>query len=414
MPAGYNDPCGSGGRDWIPETGYGSQPQLGQIHEFPNHYSLIIVEDVRAALMYGASHIVANLHGPAPSHFPFPASPISEAFEPSPPKAKSIDFRSRDANLLKRIAKSWGWSDNPQASGRRLIMTGPKLQSNSPALRIRRMTHADIPSAMRLKDIAGWNQVPTDWENLMRLDPGGCIVGEMGKLVVATATGISYKGQLAWVGMILVDPAHRRRGYATEMMNQTLAYLEGIGCSCLKLDATEAGAQVYARMGFRTEYQVERWTRPPGPPGREAGTIVQTLDGRVLENLGDRDVEVFGADRSHLLRLYLETASPSLYVGLPQKPDGFLLSRLGSKAFHIGPLVAETATVAGDLMAEALKSYSDHGVITDILTPNREAASLVEEMGFSRSRILQRMYRGENLFPGLPQKVFCLAGFEYG
>src|SRR2546426_10308735 len=44
--------------------------------------------------------------------------------------------------------------------------------------RLRVMTEADIPAGMRLKELAGWNQTPSDWERFLRASPAGCSVAE--------------------------------------------------------------------------------------------------------------------------------------------------------------------------------------------------------------------------------------------
>ena len=40
------------------------------------------------------------------------------------------------------------------------------------------MTVDDIPEAMRLKDLAGWNQTAADWERFLSAGPEGCFVAE--------------------------------------------------------------------------------------------------------------------------------------------------------------------------------------------------------------------------------------------
>ena len=40
------------------------------------------------------------------------------------------------------------------------------------------MTTAEIPGGMRLKDLAGWNQIPADWERFLRASPEGCFFVE--------------------------------------------------------------------------------------------------------------------------------------------------------------------------------------------------------------------------------------------
>ena len=91
-------------------------------------------------------------------------------------------------------------------------------------LHIRQMSSDDVSEAMRLKEAAHWNQVPEDWTGFIGIEPEGCFVGELDGKVVTTATNFSYEQRFGWIGMILVDPAQRRQGIATRMMERSIAY----------------------------------------------------------------------------------------------------------------------------------------------------------------------------------------------
>ena len=84
----------------------------------------------------------------------------------------------------------------------------------------------DIPAAMRLKEAAGWNQTEQDWLTVLDVAAGQCWVRELDGDVVGTVTAVSYGRELAWIGMMLVDPAYRRRGIARDLMKFALGYLE--------------------------------------------------------------------------------------------------------------------------------------------------------------------------------------------
>src|SRR5918998_6790432 len=104
-------------------------------------------------------------------------------------------------------------------------------------LEIRLLAEPDVAGAMRLKEAAGWNQTEEDWRRLLRLEPRGCLAGVMGGRLVATTTTTSYDRALAWVGMVLVDPAFRRRGIATALVRAALDRLGAEGVEAVKLDA---------------------------------------------------------------------------------------------------------------------------------------------------------------------------------
>src|SRR5712692_11935001 len=102
---------------------------------------------------------------------------------------------------------------------------------------IRRMTAADIPFGMGLKEQAGWNQTEADWQRCLELEPAGCFVAELDGTPVGTTTTCIF-GPVAWVAMVLVEAAFRNRGIGTTLMRYALAFLDERGVRTVRLDAT--------------------------------------------------------------------------------------------------------------------------------------------------------------------------------
>src|SRR5213083_2344420 len=73
----------------------------------------------------------------------------------------------------------------------------------------RDMTLEDVPAGLRLCRIARWNQRAEDWQAL--LANGFFRVALRGAAIVGSGGAVVYGGRLAWVAMILVDPAGRAR-----------------------------------------------------------------------------------------------------------------------------------------------------------------------------------------------------------
>ena len=57
---------------------------------------------------------------------------------------------------------------------------------------IRAMNLKDVPLGQRLKDAAGWNQIPSDWQRLLVFDPASCFVAEWDKQPVALDPSSGY------------------------------------------------------------------------------------------------------------------------------------------------------------------------------------------------------------------------------
>src|ERR1700759_151747 len=126
-------------------------------------------------------------------------------------------------------------------------------------MQLRVMRAQDILGGLRLNTIVGWNQTAADWTRFLTASPNGCFVMDGGGKIVGTATTLSYENRFAWIGMVLVDPSHRNRGVGTALLQRTIEYLDAAGIPTLKLDATPAGKPLYEKLGFVSEYEIDRW-----------------------------------------------------------------------------------------------------------------------------------------------------------
>ena len=279
-------------------------------------------------------------------------------------------------------------------------------------MNLRVMTQADIPAGMRLKDIAGWNQTPADWERFLSASPQGCFVMEADKHVVGTAATIAYEGRFAWIGMVLVDPEFRGRGIGTRLLEKTIEHLDASGIPGMKLDATPQGKPIYQKLGFVSEYEIERWMlkRPGGQKNAPSTTPLPALDDVLA-----LDREVFGADRSGLLRSVAADA-PEFALAVRQRDQvtGYVFGRKGSRADHLGPWMARDESTARALLEEFLRQSSRETVFVDAMKSNQWATALLRAHGFEFSRPLTRMFRGRNDYPGRPELLGAILGPEFG
>jgi len=276
--------------------------------------------------------------------------------------------------------------------------------------RLRLMTPDDIPAGMRLKEISGWNQTRGDWERFLNASPAGCFVAETGTGVVGTATTICYEGRFAWIGMVLVDPAFRSQGIGTKLLEKCIAHLDSCGIPSMKLDATPLGKPLYQKLGFVTEYEIERWQKLRTP---SSGPV--TLAGRVTSEMLDQDREIFGADRSAVLRsIGRENPEFVLQCRSQGQLSGYCLGRRGALADHIGPWVARDGATARTLLDKFLLRSRAARIFVDGIKSSPWAIHLLREQRFQFARSLTRMYRGRNDFPGRPELQSAIVGPEFG
>jgi len=275
------------------------------------------------------------------------------------------------------------------------------------------MMPGDIPDGVRLKTAAGWNQTAEDWRRFLDVSPDGCFAAEYNGSVVGTVTTISYGSEVSWIGMMLVDPAYRRRGIARRLMQRGLEWLGE--CETIKLDATPAGKKVYDTLGFRDEYGLSRMitgsVRIPTALSRGISSI--TRDD--FSEIAVLDGVVFGADRMAILEsLTRDNPGTALKYTCNGVIRGYCMGRPGTNFYQIGPIVAETAADAVNVTGAALQHLAGRPVVIDVPAAQQRFMQWLVHSGFTVERTFIRMYYGANNHPGCPEKVFAICGPELG
>jgi GNAT superfamily N-acetyltransferase len=287
-------------------------------------------------------------------------------------------------------------------------------QDKERRIALRVFTPSDIPFGMMLKERAGWNQLPGDWERLIALEPEGCFVARYDGRDAGTVTLTGYQQRFGWVGMVLVHPDLRRKGIGTALLLHGIRILEQKrGVSAVRLDATPAGKQLYETIGFVEESVLER-RQGIGLAMAISDDLPTVSD--VLDRVCDYDAPVFGADRSRVLRHLASEPEVHSGVSLDARGEiqGYVMVRRGACRHYIGPWVAENADIARQLWRWALSRIPLKPFFVDIRLDNPAVEAIVPKDRFPVQRRLIRMFRGENRTPGRTRSVFGISGPEMG
>ena len=310
------------------------------------------------------------------------------------------------------------------------------------------LTTADLSGALTLSASAQWNQNEADWRGMLERGRGWGVLGEAapspqpspasgrggeaealaGSVIVRGGSGsgapvlaasvvvLPYGASFAWVSMVLVLPAFRRRGYASLLLRHALAALAKEGRGAV-LDATPAGHAVYVQEGFRDTWGFARYRREAGAAalprtGKVTTRAITAADWPAIDAL---DTPTFGASRLELLR--------TLAARLPQAARvaessgrllGYVVGRDGREASQIGPLVAEDEATAQALLADALAAV-DGPVYVDLLDVRTGLRAWLEgQGGFALQRPFTRMVHGLQTAPGDVSRLYAVAGPELG
>ena len=276
-----------------------------------------------------------------------------------------------------------------------------------------RLALADLADAEALVAEAGWNQVAADWR--IFLDFGTAYAVRAGGRVIATAATLPYGGRCAWISMVLVSAEHRRQGFATRLLHRCISDIKANGLVPV-LDATPAGAKVYAPLGFEAAWGFVRLAsqrRPIDVPQTDP-IAVRPIGADTWDALRAYDAKIFGADRGDVLaRMRGRLPAASLFAQRDGRIAGMLLGRDGRTAAHLGPLIAEDDAVAKALLAQALRGI-DGPVYIDVADAKSEVRDFLEASGFAAQRPFTRMLLGRRESFDDGSQTYAVIGPEFG
>jgi GNAT superfamily N-acetyltransferase len=269
-------------------------------------------------------------------------------------------------------------------------------------LRFDPLTGPDLPAAVALSTQAGWNQALTDWRRLLAL--GTCLAGRLDGALVATATRAPY-GQASWIGMVLVNEAHRGRGFGTAMLERAL------GDGPCGLDATELGRPLYLRMGFADVAPIDRWvgTLRAGDPG---GVEPLTAEWRSAALAFDH--RACGVARAALLEHLGSEPDVRQWIALEGgQVVGLASLRPGREHWHLGPITCSDGSVLRRLLAAAAEHLGGATVLVDAIRDDERSAVLAAA-GLGVQRRLMRMTRPGRQGMLMGPQVAAATAFEWG
>ena len=282
----------------------------------------------------------------------------------------------------------------------------------TPSLVPRAMTVEDIAGGLRLCRASGWNQLEEDWYQFLESPGSGAFLVERGRSVLGTAAYMRYDS-LAWIAMMLVDPAERRAGLGGQLLGKALAALAD--APCVGLDATPAGEPLYRRFGFVADYSLARtkatvdcarFPEPAGParPMREDD----------LPAVYKWDREVFGADRRRLLAALFVRAPQCAWVADGVSGiKGYTFGRPGYLYNQLGPVVATHAGTARDMVTRCLSGLGGTVLAIDAPLFDGEWLDFLKLVGFVEERRFVRMLLRGHSHPGVPTRQYAICGPEF-
>lgn len=281
-------------------------------------------------------------------------------------------------------------------------------------LLVRPMARDEVPIAIELAAREGWNPGLHDAAAFHAADPGGFLAAELDGEVVGCVSAVRYAERFGFLGLYIVAPPFRGRGFGMALWRAAMDRLAGV---VVGLDGVPAQQANYRRSGFAHAWSNARFAGHAPPP-------VTVLDPPGIVPLGAVDVDairaddrrVFPAPRDAFLDAWL--AMPEAH-GLAWVDGGRLrgwgVIRRCRAGHKVGPLVADDATIAGTLLdALARRVPAGDEVFLDVPLPNAAAVALARARGMEVVFETARMY-ANGPAPAIElDRVFGVTTFELG
>jgi len=273
------------------------------------------------------------------------------------------------------------------------------------------MTRVDVDLAIDWAAAEGWNPGLNDAACFRAADPEGFLLGSVDGEPVATISAVRYGATFGFIGLYIVKPGWRGRGYGMQVWKAGLARLAG---RTIGLEGVVAQQSNYRKSGFALAYRNLRYAGTSPGPGRVDACIVP-LSSRPFAEVAAYDRALFPDDRAPFLRAWLAQPQSKAYAVVRGGAiAGYGVIRPAHAGYKIGPLFADDAELAEGLFG-ALQAHVPAGaaVCLDVPEGNVAAVALAERHGLAVSFETARMYAGGA--PALPlRRLFGVTTFELG
>lgn len=277
---------------------------------------------------------------------------------------------------------------------------------------VRTMSADDVALSVEWAAAEGWNPGLHDAECFRAGDPNGFFIGAWRGEPVACISAIAYGEHFGFIGLYIVKPAFRGRGFGIRVWQRGMDYL---GNRNVGLDGVVAQQANYRKSGFRLAYRNIRFQGVVQASAKSAaGSNILNASALPFGQLLDYDRQCFPAARERFLATWLgQRDATALAAVRDGQVEGYGVLRRCGTGCKIGPLFADSDEIASDLFEALVARMPGEIIVLDVPETNPAAVALAERYGMTSVFETARMYTQEP--PALQiEQVFGVTSFELG
>jgi hypothetical protein len=257
-------------------------------------------------------------------------------------------------------------------------------------LQFLRCQQPGVSRALEWASSEGWNPGLHDATTFFQIDPAGFWLAQLDDKPVASISAAQWNDDFAFVGLYIVVPEERGKGYGWQLWQHVLQTHQG---KCLALDGVVAQQANYVKSGFQLAHRSLRWS---GHAGQFTGKSPQVVPLHQLDmnEVIRLDCAVSPADRPQYIKAWLEQPDTRSWgIASHGSVDALAVARPCQTGWKIGPLIAKSPEQARELLHACCTGLaSDTPIFVDAPEPNRAAQELLGGAGFTVSFECARMY----------------------
>lgn len=287
---------------------------------------------------------------------------------------------------------------------------------------IRQISQAEVYELITWATLEGWNPGRYDGETLWSFDRHAFIAAQLDNELIGGGAIINYQGAFGFMGLFIVKPEHRGKGYGRKLWHarkkRLLARLEPD--ASIGMEGVPEMVRFYEKGGFSSRGHTKRM-RFEKHQNKQIPTYndpqVSGLDSVPFDQILDFDRQCFPADRAAFLKALLSTPETQAWIYRKRERedliDGYVIVRRAIEGFRIGPLFARTPKVAEALFDQARQHTGKDVIFIDIPEKNASAQHAFSKYKLDEVFGCERMYLGRS--PDLNEDfVYGLSSFEAG
>lgn len=274
---------------------------------------------------------------------------------------------------------------------------------------IRNMNPEEMDFAVSLAAEEGWNPGKNDGAVFYTTDPNGFFVGELNGEIIACKSAVRYGDKFGFMGFYIVKKEFRGKNFGLQLWKHAFDRLKDIPSG---MDGVVAQQANYAKSGYVLAYRQLRYegqniTEKPSFKLSEISDIS-------LDELIKYDETIFPAPRPEFLKLWLNQPDISVKVSVNEsKITGYGVIRPCRVGYKIGPLFAESSSIAENIFLSLAEFAYGKEIYLDVPESNTQAVELVKKYNMRYVFETARMYNNGRPKDN-PQKVFGVTTFELG